>query len=116
MSRDCVDWGTYSDDASSSPQVRQSALSVATSSPDPAQWDRTAVRAAVAIVFAALTVRLAFVLWAPDGLVSDGEFYHGMAWSILNGHGFSNLDGSAANLWMPGWPAFLAAIYGVFGT
>ena len=108
-------WGTYNDRASSFPQVRQSALGVATSSPDQARWDRTAVRAAITIVLAALGVRLVFVLWAPDGLVSDGEFYHGMALSILNGYGFSNFDGSAANLWMPGWPAFLAAIYGIFG-
>jgi len=74
------------------------------------------VRAVGAIVLGAGILRLAFVAWAPDGLVSDADYYHGHALALMNGNGYTNADGSPAVLWMPGWPAFLAALYSVFGA
>ena len=74
------------------------------------------MRRAVAVLFAAaLGVRLAFVLWAPGVPTGDGFLYHLYAKSIAAGDGYTNLDGSPGILWMPGWPAYLAALYRVFG-
>jgi 4-amino-4-deoxy-L-arabinose transferase-like glycosyltransferase len=72
-------------------------------------------RAVLGIAGAALLLRVGFVLWAPAGLVSDADYYHGHALALLNGNGYTNADGSPAILWMPGWPAFLAGLYGLFG-
>lgn len=72
-------------------------------------------RAVLWVAGVALALRVAFVFWAPAGLVSDADFYHGHALALLNGNGYTNADGSLAVLWMPGWPAFLAALYSVFG-
>lgn len=73
-------------------------------------------RAVLGVAGVALVLRVAFVWWAPAGLVSDADFYHGHALALMNGNGYTNADGSPAILWMPGWPAFLAALYSTFGV
>lgn len=72
-------------------------------------------RAVLGVTGAALAVRLGFVLLTPDGLVSDADFYHGYARALARGASYVNADGSPAVLWMPGWPAFLAALQLLFG-
>ncbi len=72
-------------------------------------------RALLPVFGIALVLRVAFVLWAPAGLVSDADYYHGHALALMNGNGYTNADGSPAILWMPGWPAFLAGLYAIFG-
>ena len=72
-------------------------------------------RALLLVFGIALVLRVAFVLWAPAGLVSDADYYHGHALALMNGNGYTNADGSPAILWMPGWPAFLAGLYAIFG-
>lgn len=72
-------------------------------------------RALWGVAGVALLLRLVFVWWAPAGLVSDADFYHGHARALAAGNGYTNADGSPAILWMPGWPAFLAALYSLFG-
>ena len=72
-------------------------------------------RAGLAIFALALLLRVAFVLWAPAEPTGDGLFYHQHARDLMSGNGYVNLDRSPANTWMPGWPAFLALLYTLFG-
>ena len=78
-------------------------------------WGRPA-QAALAIAALAALLRLAFVAWAPRELSGDGLHYHMSAFGLLNGSGYTDLDGSPSVRWMPGWPLLLAAIYRVFGV
>jgi 4-amino-4-deoxy-L-arabinose transferase-like glycosyltransferase len=71
---------------------------------------------AIQIFLLALVVRVAFVLWAPGEPTGDGFFYHVLGHELMVGKGYVNVDGSPANTWMPGWPAFLALLYGTFGV
>lgn len=73
-------------------------------------------RGLIGVVALGFALRLAFVLWAPAVPTNDGLFYHMYAARILSGAGYSNFDGSPAIKWMPGWPAFLAALYTLFGA
>jgi 4-amino-4-deoxy-L-arabinose transferase-like glycosyltransferase len=73
-------------------------------------------RDAVLVFSLAALLRIAFVLWAPAEPVGDGMFYHQHALDLIQGNGYVNLDRSPANTWMPGWPTWLAAVYGVFGV
>jgi 4-amino-4-deoxy-L-arabinose transferase-like glycosyltransferase len=70
---------------------------------------------ALGVLGLALGVRLAFVLWVPGAPTGDGFVYVLYAHSIERGDGYTNLDGSPGILWMPGWPAYMAALYSVFG-
>ena len=72
-------------------------------------------RAAFAVAGGALLVRVAFVIWAPPSLASDAEFYYGHALALMRGNGYTNADGSPAALWMPGWAAWMALLFKVFG-
>ena len=72
-------------------------------------------RAAFAVAAGALLVRVAFVIWAPPSLASDAEFYYGHALALMRGNGYTNADGSPAAMWMPGWAAFMAVLFKVFG-
>ena len=69
----------------------------------------------IAVGLAAFAIRLAFVLWAPGGMRGDALFYDNLAIGILEGRGYLEPDGSPGILRMPGWPAFVAALYAVFG-
>ena len=63
----------------------------------------------------AAVLRIAYVVWAPGMLVGDDFFYALYAERLLDGHGYTEGDGSPAVFWMPGWPGIIAAIYSVFG-
>jgi 4-amino-4-deoxy-L-arabinose transferase-like glycosyltransferase len=70
----------------------------------------------LAALFAlAFAARLAFVIWAPGVPEGDGYFYHHYASFMRQGYGYMNMDGSPGIIWMPGWPAFLSALYAAFG-
>ena len=71
--------------------------------------------AALGVLGLALGVRLAFVLWVPGVPTGDGFIYVLYAHSIERGDGYTSLDGSPGILWMPGWPAYIAALYSAFG-
>jgi hypothetical protein len=68
------------------------------------------------IFAAAAGVRVAFALLAPGVPLSDGRFYHMHAAVLLETGEYLNSDGSPGIRWMPGWPALLALVYGVFGV
>ena len=70
----------------------------------------------IAVGLAGTAIRLAFVLWAPGGMRGDALFYDQLALGILEGRGYLEPDGSPGILRMPGWPAFVAALYAVFGV
>ncbi len=63
----------------------------------------------------ALSLRLAFVAWAPGVPDADGRFYHIYARTLLKTGAYQEIDGSPAIRWMPGWPVVLAGIYSAFG-
>jgi 4-amino-4-deoxy-L-arabinose transferase-like glycosyltransferase len=73
-------------------------------------------RPLVGIFLLAATLRVGFALWAPGVPLSDGRFYHMHALVLLDTGHYLNGDGSPGIRWMPGWPAFLAALYQLFGT
>ena len=72
-------------------------------------------RPAVAIFAAALAIRFAVALWAPGEPEADGIFYRIYADHIARGWGYSEIDGSPAIRWMPGWPLVLAGLQSLFG-
>ncbi len=63
----------------------------------------------------AFALRLLFVLWAPGVPTGDGIYYTRYAINLYSGNGFRAPDGSPGILWPPGWPAFIAALYLMFG-
>jgi hypothetical protein len=73
-------------------------------------------RTVIGLSLLALAVRLAFLTWGTNPGSADGIAYDMLARSILDGHGYTNLDGSAALKWVPGWPALMAALYATFGA
>jgi 4-amino-4-deoxy-L-arabinose transferase-like glycosyltransferase len=78
--------------------------------------DRTGTRLAAGIVFAALLVRVAFVLATPHyTLVHDALDYQRHAASIADGHGFALSYGRPTAFRPPAYPIFLAAVYAVTG-
>jgi 4-amino-4-deoxy-L-arabinose transferase-like glycosyltransferase len=72
-------------------------------------------KTSLAVFLVALLLRVGFVLWAPGEPTGDGFFYHVHAVDLAEGNGYVNVDRSPANTWMPGWPAFVAALYWVVG-
>ncbi|MGH0031756.1 MAG: glycosyltransferase family 39 protein [Myxococcota bacterium] len=73
-------------------------------------------RPVLAIFLLAAVLRVGFALWSPGVPLSDGRFYHLHALVWLDTGHYLNGDGSPAIRWMPGWPAFLTALYAVFGA
>jgi 4-amino-4-deoxy-L-arabinose transferase-like glycosyltransferase len=71
---------------------------------------------ALALVGAALAIRVAFVLLTPGyTLVHDALDYQRHAVSIANGHGFAMAYGRPTAFRPPAYPVFLAAVYVVTG-
>ena len=64
----------------------------------------------------AFALRLTMVLLGRDVPLNDALAYHVLGDSIARGDGYTNLDGSPAIKWVPGWSAMLAAVYAVFGN
>ena len=78
--------------------------------------DRTGTRIAAAILFAALAIRIVFVLATPHyTLVHDALDYQHHAVSIADGHGFALSYGRPTAFRPPAYPIFLAAVYAVTG-
>lgn len=74
------------------------------------------LRWGLGIAVLALSIRLAFVAWAPDRVAGDAYWYNLYARLVRNGIGYVEIDGSPVIQWMPGWPFFLAGVYEIFGT
>jgi 4-amino-4-deoxy-L-arabinose transferase-like glycosyltransferase len=78
--------------------------------------DRTGTRIALALVGAALAIRVAFVLATPGyALVHDALDYQRHAVSIAGGHGFALSYGRPTAFRPPAYPIFLAGVYAVTG-
>jgi 4-amino-4-deoxy-L-arabinose transferase-like glycosyltransferase len=78
--------------------------------------DRTGTRIAAGILFAALAIRIIFVLATPNyALVADALDYQRHAGSIADGHGFALSYGRPTAFRPPAYPIFLAAVYVVTG-
>ena len=78
--------------------------------------DRTGTRIAAAILFAALAIRIVFVIATPNyTLVHDALDYQHHAVSIADGHGFALSYGRPTAFRPPAYPIFLAAVYLVTG-
>jgi len=78
--------------------------------------DRTGTRIAAAILFAALAIRIGFVLATPHyTLVHDALDYQNHAVSIAGGHGFALSYGRPTAFRPPAYPILLAAVYVVTG-
>jgi len=78
--------------------------------------DRSGTRIAAAILFAALAIRIVFVLATPHyTLVHDALDYQNHAVSIAGGHGFALSYGRPTAFRPPAYPIFLAAVYAVTG-
>ena len=78
--------------------------------------DRTGTRIAAGILFAALAIRIIFVLATPNyALVADALDYQRHAVSIADGHGFALSYGRPTAFRPPAYPIFLAAVYVVTG-
>ena len=74
--------------------------------------DRTGTRIAGAILFAALAIRVGFVLATPHyALIHDALDYQRHAVSIADGHGFALSYGRPTAFRPPAYPIFLAAVY-----
>lgn len=67
------------------------------------------------ILGVALVVRAAWVLAFQPSPESDPAEYDRLAWGLAQGHGYVNEDGAPTAFRPVGYPAFLAAIYVVFG-
>lgn len=66
----------------------------------------------------ALGLRLSYILMQPanpDLSGGDGAGYEALAWNVASGRGFEIFPGIPSILRGPGYPAFLAAIYLLFG-
>jgi 4-amino-4-deoxy-L-arabinose transferase-like glycosyltransferase len=79
--------------------------------------DRSGIRIASAILFAALAIRIVFVLATPNyTLVHDAIDYDRHAASIATGHGFALSYGRPTAFRPPAYPIFVAGVYAVVGT
>ena len=76
----------------------------------------SARRLAIAILLAALAIRVAWVFATPDyRLVHDAIDYQRHAVSIANGNGFATAYGRETAFRPPAYPIFLAFVYWIFG-
>ena len=63
----------------------------------------------------ALAIRVAWVLVSQTTPTSDADVYDRLAWTLANSGVYATSDGTATSYLPVGYPAFLAAIYAVFG-
>lgn len=82
---------------------------------------RLDARLAVSIVLLAFVLRLAWALYCDadptDGRLDDSTLYHFLALGLRDhAHYVNPYTGVATAAWPPGYPAFLSAVYSVFGT
>ena len=71
--------------------------------------DRSGTRIAAALLFAALAIRVAFVLATPNyQLIHDAIDYDNHAASIAQGHGFALSYGRPTAFRPPAYPIFVA--------
>ena len=75
---------------------------------DPARW------IPLAVFLVALAVRVTLVLLHPRPLVSDELDYDQLGWTLAN-TGRLETEGHPTAYHMPGYPAFVAATYAIFG-
>ena len=79
--------------------------------------DRSGTRIAAALLFAALAIRVAFVLATPNyQLIHDAIDYDRHAASIAQGHGFALSYGRPTAFRPPAYPIFVAGVYKLVGT
>ena len=69
----------------------------------------------VLIIAVAIALRIAWTLAAQTAPVSDAATYDGLGWRLAQGHGYVTEDGAPTAFLPVGYPAFLAALYAVFG-
>ncbi len=69
----------------------------------------------VLIIVVALALRIAWTLAAQTAPVSDAAAYDSLGWRLAQGLGYVTEDGAPTTFWPVGYPAFLAALYVVFG-
>lgn len=69
----------------------------------------------ISIFFAALIIRLAFVLPSNAIPSSDAYVYDRLGFSVSQGRGYVENNGTAHAFYPPFYPLFLSAIYAVFG-
>ena len=67
------------------------------------------------IVGVALAIRVVWVVAFQTPPVSDAESYDELGWRLAQGKGYVNSEGIPTAFWPVGYPAFLAAVYVVFG-
>ena len=77
---------------------------------DPDDYKWLALVAGVALV-----IRIAWVLIFQTPPRSDAAAYDELAWRLVQGQGYVTGDGTPTAFWPVGYPAFLAAIYFIFG-
>jgi 4-amino-4-deoxy-L-arabinose transferase-like glycosyltransferase len=68
------------------------------------------VRLAWVVVGAGMLARLAWALLAPPAVLESADDYRALAHAVAGGHGYASAAGPTA-YWMPGWPAWIAAVY-----
>jgi 4-amino-4-deoxy-L-arabinose transferase-like glycosyltransferase len=74
-------------------------------------------RVAVALVLAALAIRVAFVLATPDyRLVNDARDYDRHGVSLASGHGFAQAYGRPTAFRPPAYPLLVGGVYSLVGT
>src|ERR1700739_2000756 len=78
------------------------------------QWTRKDTVALLSVFFAALIIRITFVVFVHPAPVSDFGWYYGRALAIVHGLGYS-VKGAPTAFFPPGWPFFLAGVIQVFG-
>ncbi len=67
------------------------------------------------IVVVALAIRVVWVVAFQTPPASDAADYDTYGWRLAQGKGYVRADGTPTAFWPVGYPAFLAAIYTVFG-
>lgn len=77
-------------------------------------WTRKDTAALLAIIVAALGIRLVLVMAVQPPPVSDFGWYYARAMDIARGAGYT-VNGHPTAFWPPGWPYFLAAVIKAFG-
>lgn len=70
----------------------------------------------IGVFLIGLAVRVGFVAWSPGKISGDALLYQLYADIFARGGGYTELDGSPAILWMPGWPYLLYLVQSVFGA
>ena len=72
-------------------------------------------RAAWIVIAVGGAARLAWAIAGPDVAILDAAGYRTLARSLVGGHGYALQAGPSA-YWVPGWPAWMAVVYALFGA